>query len=278
MIKKLYTFFMEIYIETFLLQNILINLCLLRLVEITTKTRTTFIKLLLASVVGSAFSVFIVGHISNQLILNITKFLCALSMIILAFKQSKKQFIFNFILLFLYTFAINGAITSLSSCTYYTNFGYITTSKLNLDAICLIIIALTYIVQLVAKQLKLKFCSNNFIYKITITKNKKSISLNAYLDSGNLLNLNGNPVVVIDLNTYLSLTNTNLIEFISTKSKTIQTNTVTGQNNLKVFEIDEIKIKFNHKKYCLTNQYVAVNTNNCFKNTSYKALLNPLMF
>lgn len=269
---------MEIYIEEFLIQNILINLCLLRLVELTTKTRTSLIKLLLASTLGSAFSVLIVGYINNHLIMNLTKFLCATVMTISAFKQSFKQFVFNFILLFLYTFAMNGAITSLSSCTYYTSFGYITATKLNLEAISSIIIISTYFFELIAKQLKYRLKTNNYIYKISITQNNHTLNLNAYLDSGNLMKFCDKPVIVLDINSYLQLTKTNLLDFCLAKSENINTTTVTGSNSLKIFTVDKVTFKKNKKNYCLTNQYVAVTTNNSFKNTNYKALLSPLMF
>ena len=269
---------MEIYIETFLIQNILINFCLLRLVELTTKAQTSIYKMLLSSVVGSAFSVFIVGIISNKLLLNFIKLLCAVAMLIIAFKQTRKQFIFNFILLFVYTFAINGAITSFSSCTYYTNFGYVTATTVNLEVISLAIILITYVFQLIAKHLKFKLKTNNFIYKITLTKNNLELKLNAYLDSGNLIQLNNKPVVILDLDSYLKLAKINLIDFLTSESKTIQTKTVTGENMLKVFTIDKLSFTLNNKNICLKDQYIGVTTNNTFKNSNYKALLSPLMF
>ena len=238
---------MEIYIEKFLIQNILINLCLLRLVELTTKTQTSFFKLILSSIIGSVFSVFIIGYINKKIIINICKFLCGSSMIGIAFKQNIKQFIYNFLLLFIYTFAMNGAITSLSSCTYYTSFGYITSTKLDLQTISLIIIIITYLTQLIAKHIKYKLKTNNYIYKISLTKNRKTIILNAYLDSGNLMQIKNNPVIILDLNSYLQLTKTSLIDFYLSKTESINTNTVTGGNNLKIFTVD--KISFTAKRY-----------------------------
>ncbi len=267
---------MEIYIESFIVQNILINFCLLKLVYLTAKSKTKFFKLLSACIIGTIPSVFVVLFLNNHIVLNITKILSAFAMIIVAFKQTKKQFTFNFILLFLYTYTFGGIITSLSSSTYYTSFGAVTTSKFNLELICLILIIFTYIFELIVKHLKLKISSNSLIYSITLTQAKNSIKINAYLDTGNFLNYNSQPVLILDLDEYLKLTKSNLINFLSTQTEIIQTGTVTGKNNLKIFRIDKLEFKNGKQKILLENQIVAVNTTNCFKNTNYQALLSPL--
>ena len=267
---------MEIYIEMFILQNILINICLLRLVYLTTKTKSTLFKLTLSSIIGTIPSVLVSIFINNNLILNIFKLLTASIMILIAFKQSFKQYIFNFILLFIYTYAFSGLIISVSSTTYRTNFGIVTSSKFSLANTCLIILILTYIFKLVVKHLKLKIKTNNLIYTTTITQANKSIKINAYLDTGNFLNLNGQPILILDLNTYLKLTNTNLINFYTSKFNEISTYTVNGNKNIKISKIDKIEIKNKNKKIILKNQIIAINTTNCFKNTNYQALISPL--
>jgi len=268
---------MIIYIEYFLLQNIVINLCLLRLVSTTTKTRTNFFKLLCASIVGAGFSVGAVTILDNTFIINIIKLIASLAMIYIAYKQNKKQFISNIILLFLYTYAFGGAITSLNSSVYYTDFGLVMTSKFNIKWICIIILICTYVFELIARNIRYKIKSSNLIYPITITQDKNTITIDAYMDTGNLLNLNGQPIIILDINTYLKLTNTNLINFYLKKSEEIYTGTVTGKNNLKIFKIDKIKIKNGKNFIEYKNQLIAVNTTDCFKNTNYKALLSPLL-
>lgn len=267
---------MTIYIETFLLQNILINLCLLKLVHTTTKYQTTFFKLLTASIVGSSFSVISAIFITNNHTLNLFKLICAIIMIKTGFKITKKQFFISFILLFTYTYAFGGAIISLSSSSYLTNFGVVISSKFNLTIICLSIIVLTYIIDMIAKHQKFRSKTNNYIFKTELELNNNKIQINAYLDSGNLLQFNEKPVIVLDINAYLKLTKSNLINFYLNKHQTISTNTVTGSQNLNLFKIDKITI-YAKTKLELTDQYIAINTNNSFKNTNYQALLSPLM-
>lgn len=267
---------MEIYIEIFLIQNILINFCLLKLVQVTTKSKTSWHKLILASIVGSVPSVIVVLILNNTSLLNITKFLTAFAMLFVAFKQTKKQFFFNTILLFLYTYALGGVVTSLSSSVYYTSFGAVMTSKFSLEAICLIIVVFTYLFELVTRHLKLKVKTNGLIYNLTLTHKNKTINTYAYLDTGNFLNLDGKPILVLDLDIFLKLTNTNLISFFTSNHSSLTTQTVNGKNDLQICNIEQIEISQGKNKIKFNNQSVAINTNNCFKNTNYKALISPL--
>jgi len=258
------------------MQNILINACLLKLIHSTTKNKTTFFKIFLASLVGSISSVLVITFIENNFILNITKFITAFFMILIAFKQSKKQIISNIILLYLYTYAFGGLVTSFNSQTYHTEFGIITSSKISLELICSLILISTFIFDMVLKHIKFKIKTNSLIYKISLTQNNNTININAYLDTGNFLNHNGKPILLLDINSYLKLTKSNLISFYTSNTETIKTSTVTGNNKLKIFCVDKIQIKNKKSRIELKNQLVAINTTNCFKNANYQALLSPL--
>ncbi len=267
---------MEIYIEIFILQNILINMCLLRLVYLTTKSKTSFFKLLLASLIGTIPSIICQILISNIAVLNVAKIIAAFAMIGLAFKQSKKQFIFNFILMFIYTYTFGGLIISLNSNTYFTQAGIITSSTFSLEMICAIILVFTYIFEKIAKQIKLKIQTGNLIFPTTLTLNNNSIKINSYLDTGNFLNIDGKPMLLLDLEAYLKLSKLNIIDFLTNNSSTISTSTVAGNNKLKVFKVEKIEIKTEKKTLIYENTFVAVNTTNCFKNANYQALISPL--
>ena len=268
---------MTIYIETFLIQNIIINFCLLRLVEVTIKCKSNFFNLILGSIIGAGFSVVCAIFITNNLIVNLIKLICAIFMICLTFKQTFKQFLTNFILLFIFTYAIGGIIVGLSSSSYQTSFGIIISSKFNLEIICMFVIILTYIIQLVSKNTKFRIKTNNYIYQTTLIQNSKKLNINAYLDTGNLLNFNGNPIIVVDLDCYLKLTNTTLIDYYINKTECLNAGTISGESSIKLFKIDKVIINLGKNKIILNNQYIGVNANSSFKDTSYKALLSPLL-
>ena len=270
---------MTIYIEIFLLQNFLINFCLLRLVYLTIKPKSSIFRLILASLIGSIFSVISAIFIRENNVINILKIICSVSMIYVAFYSKKlniKQLFFEFILLFIYTYSFGGAVIAFSGSCYQTSFGVITSSKINLSMVCIIVIILTYIFELVANVIKNKIKISKYIYKTELTLNNKTISINAYLDTGNLLTHDGQPVVIVDLDTYLNLSNTNLIDFYLNKLETANIGTVLCKSNLKVIKIDKITIKTGQKKVEILSPYIAISTNK-FASGNYSALLSPML-
>lgn len=268
---------MTIYIESFLIQNILINFCLLRLVYLTTKSKTSTFKLVLSAIVGAIFSVVCAYLLTSNLIMNAIKLITSIAMIIIAFNVNFKQFLFDFILLFAYTYAVFGAIIALSSASYFTSFGVVTASKINLNLIAILVIVLSYIFELVCKHIKFKIKSNNLIFPITLIDNGNKVKIDAYLDTGNLLNVAGEPVIVVDASEIMKLKKINFINLYLYKGETVATNTVCGSDNLKIFKIDSMQLKIGKEIKNYTNQLVAVNLSNTFKNTNYKALLSPLL-
>lgn len=269
---------MEIFIEDFILQNSLINFCLLKLVELTTKSKTNLFKLILSAIIASSFSILAVLVINNVILLNIIKLICSFMMLLIAYHQTLKQFIFNFILLFIYTYAFGGAIIGLFGINHYTNFGYVTSTNISLSSVCLIIISFTYIFKYASKHISFLMKSNNLIYKIKLYKGNHILKINAYLDTGNLLNYNGKPVIVLDVESFCKLNKISLIDFYLLKSEHIKTNTVNGCSHLKLFKLDQLKIINHHKSLTIANPYVAINIMANFKNTNYQALLNPMLF
>lgn len=166
---------------------------------------------------------------------------------------------------------------SIGATNYITNLGIITLSHYNPIIICLAILILTYIFELVSKSILYKAKQNQYIYDLILIHNHNKIRIQGYLDSGNLLIHRGKPVVILDLNSYLKLTKTTLLDFCRTKFQSIQTSTINGNNNLKLFIIDRIIIKQNKKQIILENQYIAINTSLAFKEKNYQALLSPII-
>ena len=270
-----YNFAMTIYIESFLLENIVINFCLLRLVKITSKSNSSTFKMLVASILGAVFSVIGAINLTSNLMLNLLKLLAGTTMIVVCFKSKLKQQIINFILLLAYTYALAGGIMALSSVSYVTSFGAIMVSKVSQFAVSTIIIILSYIFELVAKHMKHRLKTNSFIYNIILIDGKHKLRLNAYLDTGNMLNVDGQGVLILDRNELCKLKDINLIDFCL-NSQSVATGTVCGNQNLKLFKIDCMRIKIGRQNKEFRNQYVATSLHSPFKDENYQALLSPL--
>ncbi len=267
---------MEIYIEDFLIQNTIINLCLLRLVQITTKTKSNTFKLMLASVVGAAFSSIAASALTNSIAINLLKLVCAIFMIKICFKGCFKQFITHFALLFAYTFALCGAVILVCQNAKFVHFG-IATNNINLWFVMLGCLVFSYLFEFVAKHIKLKMQLNNLVYEVKLTNKNNSLKINAYLDTGNMLNIEGKPVLILDLTSYLTLTKQTYLDYVLKPPNTadLQLQTVAGSASLKLDVLDNVEIYINGQKKIFKNQIVAINNVDKFSSTNYQALLSP---
>lgn len=267
---------MIVYVEFVLIQTIIINFCLLKLVKITTKNQSTLFRIFLASCFGAMCHIVAIRLLSNKIVLNLIEFCAICVMLKICFKINVKQHVYSLILMYIFSFSLSGFATAMNSRTYYTTFGTVTTAKFNVDAICLLIILATYIYELVLNHIKTRISTSSLIYNIKLMHKNKHIKTQAFLDTGNCLNFNGSPVIVLDLFSFLKLYNYDLINFFKQNTEVLSTSTVNGTSNLKIFKIDKIEIYHKNKKIKHFNQYVAVNTNDCFKNSNYKALISPM--
>ena len=270
---------MKIYIEDFLLQNTIINLCLLRLVQITTKNKTTFFKMLIASIVGAGFSVISASCLTNSVIINLLKIACACVMIKICFKSNFKNFVANFLLLFGFTLALCGFVLATQSNAQFTSFG-IATTNINLWLVMLMSLIFSYIFEKIAKHIKLKINLNNLVYKVKLTNEKQTLSINAFLDTGNMLTIDGKPVMILDLSSYLKLTNKTYIDYVLNppNSPNLSLNTVAGAANLKLVTLSKMQISLNGKIKEISSPIVAINSSNKFNSTNYQALISPAFF
>lgn len=266
---------MVIYIEKFLFQNIIINFCLLRLVYLTSRFKTSTPRQIFSATIGAIFSVLVASRIYNITYVNIIKFLCSIIMIICAFKTNFKQFIYSFILLFIYTYALGGAIMTISSNSTITTNGIIMTSKFNLDIVTLLIIFLSYIFEISLKQTKNRLLNGNFIYSIELILKNKIIKLKAFIDTGNNLSYNGQPVIVLDSEYFFKLID--LSNYLNLNPEKISSSTIFGNKNLQLYQLDELKIYTPKTIKTIKNQYVALDFTHTFKHTNYQALLSPAL-
>lgn len=266
---------MTIYIESFMLENVLINFCLLRLVKISTKAHTSSFRMLLASIFGAAFSLVGAMFLTNHFVLNIFKIVSGVCLISVCFKAKFKQQIINFILLFAFTYALAGGIMTLSGTSYITGYGAIMVSKISQIAVCVVVTILTYIFELVSKHFKVRLKTNSFIYSVTLIDGKRKIKLNAYLDTGNMLNVDGSGVLILDSAELCKLKNISLMDICLSKN-CLATGTVNGTGGLKLYKIDSMQIKAGRKHKEIKNPYVATSLSSGFLDTNYQALLSPL--
>lgn len=267
------------YIESFLIQNFLINFCLFRLVQLTIKPKTKFLKMFFASLFYTIFCTILIILNFSTLVQNILKIFALFAALLVAFKQTKKQHIFSFALLNIYNFAFVGATILICGKFKFLNFGLAGTSDISLETFTIFAIVLTYLFESVVNKIKFKIKNGNLVYPITLYFGKNKLTINAFLDSGNLLSYKQQPVVVVDLESYLKLTKQDIVNYYLTKQigENIKLSTVAGNNSLKIVKIDKIEINLNGKVKTTDSKYIAINNLGGFKNANYQALITPQM-
>lgn len=271
-----YALNMEIYIEDFILQNSLINMCLLRLTQLTTKNQTNLFKIIFASIIGTGFNVLCAGFVANAAIINLLKVVCAFVMLKICFKISFKQVIGNMLLLFAYTLALCGLVDLMCGGSNFSSGGIMFANNIHLWQVLTICLVGSYLLGFVSRQIKLKLNLSNLIYPITLKQSGNSLSVQAFLDTGNMLNIYGQPVLVLDLDSYLRLTKQTYIDYLLKQNShnSLNLQTVSGCNKLNLYQVEELQITINHKTKIIDSAMVAV-SNQKFSSGNYQALLSP---
>lgn len=109
----------------------------------------------------------------------------------------------------------------------------------------------------------LKSNSASNICKIELSFKDKKIYTLGYLDTGNNLTLNNQPVSIINFKLFNSLTGISLTNLLSKNyqienQQYIKVSTITGSNNLLSFQVDELKIISSTQTKTIKNPNVAL--------------------
>lgn len=261
---------MTIYVEQILITNFIIDYCILTIISKFIYSKPNFKRITLSAIFGSIASL-IVPYCTNWLLHNILKILTSIIMLQII-NLHKKQLLSGTLLMLVISYVMGGAL--LSNFGTQTNGGYKLTN-INLIYVFAICIIFTFIVSKLLPWLKSKITTNSNIHDITLVNNDISINIKSFIDSGNSLQDNNQPVSLINFDTFTQLTNITLSQYLNNQFDKlnnphfITANTIAGKRKILVFTINELHIK--HKIY--TNIKIGVALH--FDNTKeYKAILN----
>lgn len=194
---------MTVYVEYVLIDNLVIDWLVLKICSKILKTRTSKKRLFLGALCGTAIAL-VTPFLPSWITLP-TKLLTAVLMVILSFRPAKfKLLALQVLMLFFCTFLFGGAVVGVMEmlCIPYNlqnGINYQNQFPVGLAVL------VCYIVYIVAKNL-LTFCTKKhqnlqFCYKLTICDQQK-ITIDAFLDSGNCLSLNGKPITIINFKVF----------------------------------------------------------------------------
>ena len=229
---------MVIYIDLIVILNLFIDFIILVSVDIILKRRSSFKRIILASLLGS-LSCLLLFYINDNYVLIIYKFVISILMVIISFKyESFKYFKDNLIWLYIISIILGGSIYLVSDSVSLSNKGLIfINNSLRINIYLLILIG-PLVIYKYLKNIKNYHVIYSNYYDIDIYYNGFILSGIGFLDTGNNLR---DPY----FNKPIILVNKDLIRG-NVKSFLVPYNTISGTSILKVFKPEKIII--NKKK------------------------------
>ena len=178
---------MKIYLDLVFFINFGFDLLLLLTLKIVLKKNTSFIRILLASLIG-ALSIFFLFIPLNSFTLFLFKIVISLLMVRVCFKYNGiKTYFIDLLYLYFISIILGGFMYYLNLEFSYKNTGLVFFHNgFSINFILLIILS-PIILHIYIKQnnhIKKKLITN---YNVTFTYNRKKYNYNAYLDTGNKL-------------------------------------------------------------------------------------------
>lgn len=265
---------MQVYIEQVIFTNFIIDFCILLMISKLILTKANYKRITLSALFGSVASL-ITPYCPNIFFNNLLKILSSIIMLQILNIKTKKQIFKACLLMLVLSYVIGGAI--LDNFGKQTADGYAINNS-NLIIVFIITFVFTFITCKLISWIKLKTTTNSNIYDITLVYNAKKITIKSFIDSGNGLCDNNQPVSLINFDTFNKLTNLTLNQYLSNhfnnlnNAHFIEANTIAGKRKILVFTIDELHIKKSSLKI-YKNVILGVALH--FDNTKeYKAILN----
>lgn len=195
---------MTIYIDIIIVENLIMNYIILYATALISKSKISYIRIFLASLIGAIYA--ITEYISKLDIYSnmLIKIILAIIIVLVAFyPQNLKKLCKQLILFYLTTFTFGGVATYLiyvlkPQNIVIKNGVYVGTYVLKVIFIGAIVGTLILIISF--KFAKNKITKKDMFCKVRIILNEKEITLDAMVDTGNMLKepLTGNPVVVVE--------------------------------------------------------------------------------
>lgn len=264
---------MKIYIEQVLITNFIIDFCLLLITSRLVFAKPKYGLITLSAIFGS-FASLIMPYCTNLILINTLKILTSLIMLQILHIH-KRQLIISTLLMLVLSYIIGGAILSNFGTKLANGYGI---KQMNLIYVFATTIIFTFITCKLIVWIKSKITTNSNIYDINLVNNGKKICIKSFIDSGNGLTDENQPVNIINFDTFSRLTSISLHQYLNNQFSTltsphfINANTIAGKRKILVFTIQELHL-IKNTTTIFKNVKIGVSLN--FDNSKeYKAILN----
>lgn len=281
---------MEVFIEDIIIDNLIIDFIILFLTSKILNLSTTNLVLLFSAILGTIFTIINLFIKLTGLPLLAYKMLISVLMVLLICKTiSPKKFLLTYLTFLLTTFIFAGLCFgicfSLGVNILENNGNAYYNLPLPMGIILGLIFIFTITFMKIVKIYKQKISSSNFIYDATLTYNKKSIKLKAYLDTGNTLcdPISNKPITFITYKQFHKLFTDISLPSLLLKNKNlnlenlhyVKTNTIGKSSEILVFSIPNLILKQKAKKHIISNAFLGLTFSDLDKKLDCGLLINP---
>lgn len=274
---------MIVYVEDCLIENFVVTFLILKCVCLCFKLKLNKIKIIFACLFASTVSVLYPLVQINNVLLVVLKL--SVGFIIVAIAFDKNNIVAKYITFVFFTALYAG----LNILFYYFLYGSLEVYD---NFPTYVLLGLLLLIYFLTKQCiclaRKKLTISNFVYKVKIKHQGKTIEASAFLDSGNTLTDNDSaPVFIINSKLFNKLYKNISISDLLTKNfknlsnpHYIKSGFASGSGKILVFSVDSVEIiEINNvKKFEITNAKLGISYSNFNKNFNCDMLLNINMF
>ena len=256
---------MTVYIEYVIINNVIIDYLMLKATFVLTGNPIHKRRLFLCAFLGGIVAMVYPALEVNQIILTLVKIASGLLIVLLASEyKGVKSFYVNAVIFFFYTFLTGGVIIgvfNLFGIEYQTEF-----------TVASIVIPVYLVLRFCGEVVKYFFQRKtvaSLIYRVEVSHNKQTLATKGFLDTGNSLFDNGEPVILCDKKLAKRLIGENLVKI---KFKKIEISTATGSRQNLAFKLDKLILYIADKAHIFENVTVCISHLNF---NGYELILHP---
>ena len=248
--------------------NFFVSFLLLELTAKITKKEAKTNRIIFASCLGAAYSLIIFWDDIPELLAILFKIISCFFIVLCAFKFHRISQYIKSVLVFLFSSIIFLGVIIALCFLLKLKFIAVNNSVVYFDLSAAAIITCAFVAYVLACliiRLYDRVLSKRDVYTLTITYKNNSVTVLAFLDTGNNLYepFSHSPVIVVDKSK---------VSFTPEKIRYIPTSTVNGVNMLPAFKPDKILLKSSNGEEIIENAYVAMSDD--MKNENFSALFN----
>lgn len=256
---------MTVYIEYVIINNVIIDYLMLKATFLLTGNPIDKRRLFLCAFLGGVIALVYPALEISQIILTLVKIMSGLLIVLLASKyKTAKSFYVNAVIFFFYTFLTGGVIIGV-----FNLFGIEYQSEFIVGGIVVpVYLVLRASAEVVKYFFKRKTIAS-LIYKVDLTIKSQTINAKAFLDTGNSLLDNGEPVILCDKHLAKKLLSNQIAK---TQFKKIEILTATGRRQNLAFKLDRLILYTTDKSHIFENVTVCIAHMNF---DGYSVILHP---